>query len=563
MVGRCLLVLFLLFLPYRAWGADLKAFVDHDRIGRDHTILLSVRLLGSDADFPLDTTLLEKNFYVIAKASTHQSGAWFEKHFQLGPRHTGRLKVPVLHTLFHGKMLVTRSFSVHMLAERGEVDDTRLWIETHADRHSAWRRQQINYRIVIFSTSPFLGVPRIELPDFARFLVQKVHEKVPGERIVSGRRVRTLTYDYLLFPRQAGRFTIAAPRVSARLLQFVRVRRMAAGMESFGAGKNLVRSRHAMGGIQIIHVRALPVQAENLPVGLLDLHSGISEPKAVAGEPVTWTITLHGKGLQAASLPDMSRLMHIPGTFKTYPETPAVTVKRTPAGMVVHALWRLVALPQHAGSIDIPAITVPYFNPVKGRIEKTAADALHLTVSPAGKMEKNDVLHVGAPLVHAGSVTLPGVPVWWRWLAVAFFLLWLVTLGGWLLRARAASLFLRRKKRRHVSTGWVASATGSIEQFERLKRMLDLPARLSPLGLLDMYPGLRENAAVGWLTALEQGRYMSGEIPRPMGREAIRRIAGIIRATRRPPAMHFNPSGFGRIDAIRQRPETASGPSAG
>ncbi|HXH63873.1 MAG TPA: BatD family protein [Mariprofundaceae bacterium] len=542
-------MLLLLLLPASATAAGLVATVDHNTIGKNDMILLSVRLTGGDGDFQLDTSPLDKDFYVIPKGSGRKSGEWREKRFQLGPKHVGVLTIPPLNAVSNGRTMTSQAFTVTVRNQSGSVDDARVWIETHIDRASVWQRQQLVYRFTVLSTNPIVS-PSLVPPDFSAFQVEAVEENMPGEQVVDGRRVQTADYIYLLFPKQSGDLSITGPVVRATLVQTVKSWRVAAGQASIGDEKHVFRSKTATGATQQIRVRPLPAAAKDLPVGVLSIHSGISEAQAVAGEPLTWTVTVQGNGMAGDSLPDVKPLMKLGGSFKVYAETPDISLNKRQDGLTATAIWRQVVLPQKAGSLSLPPIEVSYFNSEDGRVEKVSAPAVHLAVSPP-RQDEGEVVFQADPSRPGHVLLVPNTSRWWKWIAVAASLLWLLTLALWLLPVRRLAGWFRNRSSRRSSLQHVLSAGDAFEQFTRLKLMLGLPARLSPLGFLDMYPQLTDGQVGPWLERLEQGRYASGGKPPTLDDRTIRQIrAAVERHDAETPA-RLTPSQFGRIGVGR------------
>lgn len=535
----------LLLIPAYAQAASLVATVDHDTISKNDTILLSVRMNGSDAAFNLDTSPLDKNFYVIPRGGGHKAGAWREKRFQLGPRHVGVITIPALTATLDGQTLTSQPFKVTVRNQSGSVDDTRLWIETHVDRHTAWQRQQVVYRFTVYSTNSMVS-PRLSRPDFSGFQVQAVEENTPGEQVIAGRRVKTARYVYLLFPKRAGDLHIAGPTMKASLLETVKSIRMAAGQASIGDERQVFHTKLARGPAQSIRVRALPAAAAGLPIGTLQVHSGITEAHAVAGEPLTWTVTVRGVGISGEELPDLKPQMQLNGSFKVYAETPDISLDRKPSGMVAKAVWRQVMLPQKAGELSLPPITLSYFDPRSGRIDKVSAPKISLHVAPAQQSQAHVVFQADPSRMGYGARLLPNTSRWWKWIAAAAMLLWLLTLALWLAPLRRIRTWLRRGKERRASIRRVLAARDASEQFARMKAMLGLPERLSPLGLLELCPELQGDDIGAWLVSLERGHYAAGESPRPLDDRSVQRIQALFKG-RQAAASLFYAKDFGRI----------------
>lgn len=545
MVRKWLVAWMLMLVPAYAQGASLVATVDHDTISKNDTILLSVRMTGSDADFNVDTSPLDRDFYVIPMGGGHKAGTWREKRFQLGPRHTGVLTIPALTADFEGQTLTSQSFAVTVLNQSASVDDTRLWIKTHVDRHTAWQRQQVVYRFTVYSTNPLVS-PHLTLPSFQGFQVQTVEENTPGEQVIAGRRVQTARYVYLLFPRRAGALRIAGPTMKASLLETVKGIRLAAGQASIGDERQVFHTKFARGPVQQIQIRALPPAAAGLPVGTLQMHSGITETRAVAGEPLTWTVTIKAVGIAGEELPDLKSQMRLGDTFKVYAETPDISLDKRPSGMMAKAVWREVMLPQKAGALSLPSIAIAYFDPQSGRIDKVTAPAVNVHVAPAPEGQAHVVFQADPSRAGDGAQLLPNTSRWWKWIAAVAMLLWLLTLGLWLSPLRRIRSWLRRGKQRRASIRRVLAARDASEQFARLKAMLGLPGRLSPLGLLEMCPELQGGDIGDWLVRLERGHYAAGESPQTLDDRAVQRIRALLKG-RQVETPLFYAKEFGRI----------------
>jgi len=77
--------------------------------------------------------------------------------------------------------------------------------------------------------------------------------------------------------------------------------------------------------------------------------------------------------------------------------------------------------------------------------------------------------------------------------------------------------------------------------------MLDLPARISPLGFLDLYPQLKECTASHWLKTLEHSIYASGDAPPLLSVGMLREIKRMIRTRSLPASRPVTAREFGRI----------------
>ncbi len=549
-------VLVLFFLPVMAMGAAFSVTVDHTTIDRDHTFRLAARLQGSSDHFTLNITPLAKDFYVTSIRDGQRAGLWREKRYRLGARRMGLLKIPALSIIFHGQKLVSQPFSVKVLNTDSMIDDVRLWVEDGVDRDHIWLHQQLAWHMTVLSTYPFIGAPDVHLPPFDGFDTRRVDAAVPGERVMNGRRLFTMSWHVLLFPRHTGDLFIARPVVSARLLRMVKTRRFAAGNPNFGAGEKHVYARKAVGSRQRIQVRPLPLAAVKLLVGHLALSSDVPDTHVYAGEPLTWSIHLKWKGVRKHDLPDLYKQIRLDGPFTVIRETPLVSVRKSGGQMSVDALYRIELTPAKRGELRLPAVELYFFNPDRGRIEHASLAPRSLRVLPPRKVSSDEGFDISSVSTRPGRGQGHSTTAWWKVTAIALFVLWLATLVAWFFSSRISTTrhFPHRRHRMRASSLRKAlAAHDAAAQFSGVKDVLDMPERITPLGLLEYFPDLRGTETAAWLEALERGRWYGDAVPPRLHGEHIRDMVRIIQT-----ALHAksgssstapNPADFGRIGA--------------
>ncbi|MDQ6959451.1 MAG: BatD family protein, partial [Mariprofundaceae bacterium] len=414
-VGICCL------LPAASMAAAFSVTVDHTTIDHDHTFQLAARLEGTSDDFTLDITPLDKDFYVTRQRDTQRTGLWHEKHYRLGAKRTGTLNVPQLTVMFHGRKLVSQAFPVNVLDMSGEVDDVRMWVEDKVSRKQAWLRQQLAWHMAVFSTYPFAATPVVRLPSFDGFDMRRVDAAVPGERVMNGRRLFSMSWHVVLFPRRTGDLSIERPAVSARLLQTVKTHRFAAGNPNFDAGETRVHPRKAKGNELYVRVRALPSVAVNLPVGHLTLAADVPDAHAYVAAPLTWNIHLTGKAIRRSDMPDLWKNLLLEGPFTVVREKPLVSERKDGYDSSVDVLYRMVLSPSRQGTLRLPGMDLPFFNPDDGRVDHVSLAPRQLTVLPRRKTSQNEGFEIGS--VGASRHIQPRMnddaPVHWKTWAIA------------------------------------------------------------------------------------------------------------------------------------------------
>lgn len=559
-------------LPAAGMAATFAVTVDHTITSSDHTLQMVARLEGSSDNFSLDITPLEKDFYVTAEPDLKRAGQWREKHYRIGAKRHGVLKVPALRVTVGGKKLFSQPFQITILAADGDVDDVRLWVEDRLGGKHAWLHQQLTWQMRVLSTYPFAAVPDVQFPSFEGFDVRKLDSAVAGSVVKNGRRLFTMTWVYLLYPRHTGDLHITQPAVSARLAQHVKTHRIASGNPNFDAGETRIHTKKAHGKPLLIRVHTLPLAATGLPVGHLAITSELPDAHAFALEPLTWNIHLSGQAIRLADMPVLWKYLSLDDGLQTVREKPLVTMGRDGLQTKVDVLYRLILTPSKAGNLHIPTVDIAFFNPDQGRIEHAMLASRSVQVAPPRQSQGDEGFALSVSGSKHGSARQHSATVWWKWLAIGMFILWSLTIVAWFCWGRANKPCWRlpawRYRARAPSMRKLLAERDATVQFSAIKAVSGLPARITPLGLLAFFPDLQDGAGevdgpgneggaiATWLAALERGRWQHGELPPPLDelqvREMIRVIDAAIQSGGKVGTAAFDPAEFGRIGSYME-----------
>jgi hypothetical protein len=176
-----------------------------------------------------------------------------------------------------------------------------------------------------------------------------------------------------LFPLRTGTVTIGAPRVEGRT----------AFRSLFSARSNSVVRE----GVPLqVRVRALPEKgrpgdwaAGN--VGQYDIEAALDRDQVKVGEPVTVTVTVRGRGLVRNV--KLRGLEEIEGTRMYEPRVNDAMVNEG-GQLGGQRRWEYLLLPQRAGELKVPAVTLAYFDPLVEGYREKRTDELALMVTGQG-----------------------------------------------------------------------------------------------------------------------------------------------------------------------------------
>jgi hypothetical protein len=214
---------------------------------------------------------------------------------------------------------------------------------------------------------------------------------------------------------QPKRLERRAERVGARNYHVYRVWRMALyGLEAgdrtiepatltftqgntiFGGGRRMRRKSLPL----IIKVKALPTEGRpadfnNNNVGHYELNASVDRDNVPAGKAVIYTVMLSGSGnIKSARLPVIES---VPG-FRAFPPTTKDQSDVKPNGLVGSKRAEILLMPEVGGRLEIPAVSLPIFDPEVGQYRRLTTPSLRVAVEGTPTPEAASAAPTTAPV---------------------------------------------------------------------------------------------------------------------------------------------------------------------
>jgi hypothetical protein len=417
--------------------AQTRAWLDRDRIGIDETVALNLETDEAGAP-PPDYGPLLRDFVVSANSSSRQfdivNGVTRTRvlySVALQPRRQGLLAIPSIaignrHTQ---PLTLTVTGTQATPAHAGDP----AFIEAEADAQSPYVQQAVGYTVrLYYATQLVSGELDQDAPDGAT--LQRVGDDLQYEREVGGRRYHVVERRFLLIPERSGTLAIPGARFAGR------------GVGSlfddlFGDAD---RDLRAASPPRILSVQPIPADASQpwLPLRALTLRYAATPRQARAGEAATVTVEADADGASAAQLPELQ--LQVGAGAQVFADPPQADERFLEGRPHVHLTRRFSIVPARDGALRIAGPSLAWWD-VRAGVARTASlPDLQLQVAPGagGFAGSSAPTPVSSPAVaRRGGVRVPGVqgelqP--WALVAVAFALLWLLTLG-WALHRRGSS----------------------------------------------------------------------------------------------------------------------------
>ena len=311
-----------------------------------------------------------------------------------------------------------------------------------ADPRAPYVQQQVRLSVKLYFALN-LTDGSLEDPQADGLVVKKLGQDANYAADVGGRHYRVLERHYALLPEKSG--ATAVPQIAFR--------GHAVDPSDINSFFSRGRSIGARSDAITLDVRPRPVASGNdawLPAHSVTLSAdGIDAAKAArVGEPLTLTLHLKAQGLGFEQLPELA-LPKIDGA-DVYPDKTTTQNRDDGEWLFGERERKFAIVPNRAGTLNLPAISIGWWDTAHDRAEVAEVPALTLNVEPAAGVAnpladgaaKNAS---GVAAVEAGKNPPAAAKIspsifadqgaeadLWRRLAFFALALWAVTLMAWI-----------------------------------------------------------------------------------------------------------------------------------
>lgn len=474
----------LLLWPVFALADDsARAWLDRDSMQLGETVTLNIEVDASMASQP-DFSVLKADFNLLGTQSSRsinmRNGSTESKTVWavgLEPKHAGQLQIPS----FTIGSAVTRPLSLQVSEAsadaRGQPGD-EIYVEASADPLLPYVQQQVLLTVKLFYAVNLTEGTLADL-QIDGAVVTKLGRDKQYAASVGGRRYQVLERDYAVIPERSGSIDIgpiafrgSVPDDSDPIGFFNRGRQVRAQSEPLH-----------------LSVRAQPDAWGNstwLPAQSLKLIEANPVPAQVQmGEPLTRTITLRAQGLGFEQLPELE-MPPIEGA-EVYPDKAETQTRNDGHWLYGERTRKFAVVPSKPGKLVLPALKLSWWDTSKdqmavaelpAQVVEVIGAATASTAAPTGATPMPEHATEPAHIVYPGAGE--DTSRIWRWLALAFAALWLLTLALWWRSRRAhpvaqssalpASLPGRDAFRRACSIGDLVGAERALIAWARAER---------------------------------------------------------------------------------------------
>ena len=277
-----------------------------------------------------------------------------------------------------------------------EAKRPKVFLRAELEPASVYAGQQSTYTLWLYTQADVGAFQPTRMPAFKGFWVREIPQPAelkPEWLEQNGERFgRVAMLRRALFPLQAGRFTIEPTEVDlvARLAE----------IGPFGTPFGRSETLHLKTEPIALEVLALPPSPPDFTgaVGDLTVSARLDRSALAVGEAATLTIRSTGRGnLQSLRPPELS----LPEGIRAFPPRQESAERLTDGSLVSSQEWIYVLVPQRPGSFEVPALALPYFDPVGKEFRRASTRPLALSVTG----DPLAAVNPASPVSPAGSAT--------------------------------------------------------------------------------------------------------------------------------------------------------------
>lgn len=510
-----------------ARAADVRAWLDRNSMQLGETATLNVEVSGDNNASKPDFSALEKDFNLLGSQNSSSiniiNGQTTSKQLWavgLEPKHAGTLTIPSLSVAGATTQPLTVTVQATTASPSGKAGDD-LFVDVAATPHELYVQQQMRLTVKLYYALN-LTEGTLDEPQGDGLVVHKLGQDANYIAEVEGRRYHVLERHYAIQPEKSGALTLAAIGFRGRAINpndfnsfFNRGRAVSAHAQAIALD---VRPRAAGSGTDAW----IPAQSLTLTAQGVD-----AATSARVGEPITLTLSVKAQGQGYEQLPEL-KLPKIEGA-EVYPDKEITHNRDDGAWLFGDRERKFAIVPNRAGALNLPALSLAWWDVEHDRAASADLPALTLQVAPAAGTASGAQTDVGGATADARPAVTPSpvAPVYagdtsdarfWRVFAFLALALWIVTLAiviGWLVMQRRPS---QTPGTQSDSEGLRRSSSAAAAAFDRACAHADLAAASRALlaWVQSQRPAVRHLGELSGHLSDDQQAAMIGELMRAL-----------------------------------------------
>ena len=428
-----------ILLAINTWAAADQIVVKTDRqkVEMGDIITLMVEADFQTRGAQLNTELLQDQFEILNQQQSNQieiiNGnyrSFTRWRLQLLPKHEGKLRIPP----FEINGVRSQPYEIEVVKASYQDGNRPYFLEATVDKTEVRVQEQVIYSLRFFHKGSLIN-GNIRPPEFNGALNEPIKEQSVYGKTIQGQTYTVYEWQYALFPQRSGELEITGPSFSG-LLQF----------QGRQKGVRAVADDIKINVKPIIDTKDngqefwLPAQSVSLSQQWQAL------PQTVhVGDSLQRSITLEVVGLTPSQLPEITT--ENGDNFKVYTDANQLDQTVNENGVTSIKLVSQAIVPTQPGKLNLPDITLKWWNTQTQQFETTVSSTPPITVWAGDASvppvtqgpDNNTVLKLeGEAPSSARTQAVTGtesISRWWPMITVLMAFMWVIT-GLFLIHSR-------------------------------------------------------------------------------------------------------------------------------
>ncbi|WP_162946599.1 BatD family protein [Chitinophaga barathri] len=316
---------------------------------------------------------------------------------------------------------------------------TNVFARAELDRNSVYNQQPFKVTFTVVTTTWYTAPLQFDNLQVSDAFIVPFTRSIPGQYEMNGKYLSGVQFYYMVFPYKAGRFSLPSMAITAE-----------SPAEGTSTGRKITVHTAPVSFTVKPVPKEYPSGHEWLVARDVSISDNWSKPldKVKVGDVLERTITVDALGTLPQLIPEVNTAA---GKWAgVYPKNAELKDTRDEENANGERTERASYLLLEAGTFNIPAVEVYWWNPYVGRLYKKSAPARTIHVQPNPDLGMlttlKDSLAAAAPpatAAHKGPYRILGLPWYWALLYAAVILLVI-----WILVKMTIILYRRAKTAR-------------------------------------------------------------------------------------------------------------------
>lgn len=378
---------------------DISVSLDRESIAVEEQAILQIEISGPVQDLPGPSLPDLQKFEIYSQGRSSnisvvngQVSSSVIYRYILIPQAPGTYPISGISLVYNNKtysgnavtltVSATGASAQNRLQQRATTPDGQgkdYFLEASVDEKNPYVGQQTVLTLKFFIAVQFYGSPSLEEPSTTGFWTEVLGNKAPYFQKINNRTYKVVERKYALFPSQIGPLTIGRATITTTVAARSRSRDpFDLFGDFFGQGQQIqVRSEP----LRVI-ARELPAQGRPADfsgtVGRYSISASPNKTLVEASQPVTVTIKISGSGnVKSVADPVIPELQD----FRVYKASSNEQIAKSGDNLSGSKIIEEVFIPRRPGELEIPSLSLNFFDPDKGTYQSVRTAPIKLTVT--------------------------------------------------------------------------------------------------------------------------------------------------------------------------------------